>query len=86
MKRGQARISRPAPKELITFIAVLGVCLGLAVYLGVSAPAEKRIIDYLAQGIFSALFAVPTGAAWLSLRQEARGQVSDTRSDREGRD
>lgn len=86
MKRGQARVSRPAPKELITFLAVLAVCLGLTVYLGVNGPAEKRMIDYLAQGIFSALFAVPTGAAWLSLRQEMRGQASDTRGDGQGRD
>ena len=86
MKRGQARISRPAPKELVTFITVLAVCLGLTVYLGVSAPAEKRMIDYLAQAVFSALFAVPAGAAWLSLRQEMRGQVSDTRGDGEGHD
>jgi hypothetical protein len=67
---------RLATKELVTFVAVLIVCLGLTVFLGVSAPAEKRLTDYLAQGVFSALFAVPTGAAWRSLRQAVRSQRS----------
>ena len=43
-------------------------------FLGVNAPAEKGLRVYFAHGIFSALFAVPTGAAWRSLRQAVRGQ------------
>ena len=65
--------SRPAPTELITFIVVLAVCLGLTIYLGVNAPADKRMADRLAQGVFSALFALPTGFAWRAFRQAAGG-------------
>jgi hypothetical protein len=59
---------------LATFIVVLAVCLGLTVYLGVSAPAEKRMADHLAQGVLSALFALPTGVAWRSFRLATRGR------------
>lgn len=65
---------RSAAKELLTFLSVLGICLGLTIFLGVNAPAEKGLRVYFAHGIFSALFAVPTGAAWRSLRQAVRGQ------------
>jgi len=71
------RISRPASPavtEFVTFAAVLALCLGLTVFLGVTAPAQKRAADYLAQGVFCALFAVPTGAAWRSFRRAARGR------------
>ena len=74
MQYRQDRTSRSVPKEFVTFVIVLAVCLGLAVYLGVSAPAEKRMSDYLAQGVFSALFALPTGVAWRSFRQAVRGR------------
>ena len=74
MKHVQDRIPRSVAKEFVTFILVLTACLGLAVYLGVSAPSGKGMGDYLAQGIFSALFALPTGAAWRSLRQAVRGR------------
>ena len=74
MKRERDRSPRSATKELFTFVAVFTVCLGLAVYLGVNAPAEKRLADYLAHGIFSALFAVPTGVAWRSLRGAVRSK------------
>ncbi len=76
MKYEHSHPSRPVSKELVTFIAVLTVCLGLTIFLGVNAPAEKGLRVYLAHGVFSALFAVPTGAAWRSLRQAARSQRS----------
>jgi hypothetical protein len=76
MKYEHSRHSRPVTKELITFVMVLAVCLGLTVFLGVNAPAEKGLRVYVAHGVFSALFAVPTGAAWRSLRQAVRSQGS----------
>ncbi len=74
MKDRRGRIPLSAPTELITFVAVLAICLGLTVYLGLSAPAEKRMADYLAQGVFSALSALPTGAAWRSFRRASRAR------------
>ena len=71
------RISRrasPAVTELYTFAVVLALCLGLTIYLGVTAPAEKRAVDYLAQAVFCALFAEPTGVAWRSFRRATRGR------------
>ena len=76
MKYEYSRPSRPVSKELVTFVAVLAVCLGLTVFLGVNAPAEKGLRVYLAHGVFSALFAVPTSFAWRSLRQAIREQRS----------
>jgi hypothetical protein len=76
MKYEHSRPSRIASKEVVTFVAVLTVCLGLTVFLGVNAPSEKGLRVYLAHGIFSALFAVPTGAAWRSLGQAVRSQGS----------
>jgi hypothetical protein len=65
---------RSATKELLTFLSVLAICLGLTIFLGVNAPPDKGPRVYLAHGIFSALFAVPTGAAWRSLRQAVRSR------------
>ena len=73
MRHRQDGTSRSAPTEIITFIVVLAVCLGLTIYLGLNAPAEKRMADHLAQGVFSALFALPTGVAWRAFRQAAGG-------------
>ncbi len=56
-------------KELITFLAVTLTCLGLTLHLGLSTPAEKGLARYFVHGVFSALFAVPTGVAWRSWRQ-----------------
>jgi hypothetical protein len=58
-----------ATKETAAFIAVILVSVALCILISHTGPAQKRAIDYLAQGIFSALFAVPAGAAWRSLRQ-----------------
>ena len=74
MRHRNDRTSRSASTGLITFVAVLAGCLGLTIYLGLSAPAEKGMADYLAQGVFSALFALPTGVAWRAHRQAVRGQ------------
>ena len=74
MKFRQGCTSHSVPKEFVTFVIVMAVCLGLTIYLGVSAPAEKGMADYLAQGVFSALFALPTGVAWQAHRQAMRGQ------------
>ena len=74
MKYEHSYPSRQVTKQLVTFVAVLAICLGLTVFLGVNAPAEKGLRVYLAHGVFSALFAVPTGAAWRSLRQAVRSQ------------
>jgi hypothetical protein len=74
MKYRRGRISGSVPRELVTLVIVLAVCLCLTVYLGVSAPTEKRMGDYLAQGVFSALFALPTGVAWRLFRQAARNR------------
>ena len=74
MRRKQDRPTFSASTELLTFVAVLAVCLSLTVYLGVSAPAEKRMTDYLAQGVFSALFALPMGIAWRSLWRAVGGR------------
>jgi len=69
MERNSSRLAPAAKKELITFVGVAAVCLALTIYLGVTAPQQKRMADYLAHGIFSALCAVPTGAAWRSFRR-----------------
>ena len=74
MRHKRDGASRSAPTELITFIVVLAVCLGLTIYLGVNAPADGRMADRLAQGVFSALFALPTGFAWRAFRQAARSR------------
>ena len=61
-------------KELISFIAVVLACLSLTLYLGLSATAEAGTTRHLAQGVFSALFAVHTGVAWRALRQSRSGR------------
>lgn len=76
MKYERSRPSRPVTREFVTFVAVLAACLGLTVFLGLNAPPEKRLTDYVAHGVFSALFAVPTGAAWRSFRRAVRSQRS----------
>ena len=75
MKADRTYLKPRAAKELITFVAVATACLALAVYLGVTAPAEKRMADYLAHAIFSTLFALPTGAAWRSFRKVCQGRA-----------
>ena len=74
MKYERSRPSSLVTKEHITFVAVLTVCLSLTIFIGINAPTEKGLKVYLAHGIFSALFAVPTGAAWRSLRHAVRNQ------------
>ena len=66
MEPDSAHLTPVATKELITFVAVAAICMALTIYLGITAPVEKRAADYLAHGIFSILFALPTGAAWRS--------------------
>jgi hypothetical protein len=68
MKASPTTLTPRAAKELLTFV-VAAVCLALTVYLGATAPAEKRAADYLAHALFSTLFALPTGAAWRSFRE-----------------
>lgn len=63
------KINRLPNEELLTFALTLFCCLSFCVLLSYSFPAQKRGIDYLAQGVFSALLAVPTGAAWQSLKR-----------------
>jgi hypothetical protein len=72
----QVSTSRSFIKELFAFLAVLTVCLILTVYLGVTAPSQKGVTIYVAQGVFSALFALPTGVAWRSLRRAVWRQKS----------
>jgi hypothetical protein len=63
MKVSPTSLTPRAAKELIAFVGVAAAYLALTVYLGMTAPAEKSAADYLAQGDFSTLFALPTGAA-----------------------
>lgn len=55
-------------KEAATFALVLSFCVSFCFFVNDMMPAQKRAIDYLVQGLFSTLLAVPTGAAWRSLR------------------
>ena len=75
MKQSSTHLPPLVTKELITFVAVATVCLAITIYLGVTAPVEKRLSDYLAHGIFSTLFALPTAAAWRSFRKALRARA-----------
>jgi hypothetical protein len=72
MKHQKTHQPGSARAAFVTFLAVFSACLALTCYLGLTAPAEKQFSDYLAHGIFSALFALPTGAAWRAFRQTTR--------------
>lgn len=56
-------------KEVVTFAGTIIVCIILCFFLCRNFPAHKRLVDYIAEALFSALFAVPTGAAWRSLHK-----------------
>lgn len=74
--RGNTRSpSQLAVKELLTFAAVAALCLAITIYVGVTAPADKGVADYLAQGLFSTLCALPTGAAWRSFRRAGKSRA-----------
>lgn len=60
----------PVATLILTLIFSLCCCL----YLSSLMPAQKRGIDYLAQGLFSALLAVPSGTAWRSWRKARAGR------------
>ncbi|MEJ7617367.1 MAG: hypothetical protein WKF30_10500 [Pyrinomonadaceae bacterium] len=62
-------------EESVAFVLTLFFCLTLCVLFNYCLPAQKRGIDYVAQSILSALLAVPTGAAWRSLK---RAQVRNS--------
>lgn len=55
--------------EMITFVLTLAFGICVCWLLSSTMPLQKRAIDYLAQGLFSSLLAVPTGVAWRSLRK-----------------
>ena len=55
--------------ESTIFALTLLLGILLCLLLSSSMPAQKRMIDYLAQGVFSAFLAVPAGAAWRSLQR-----------------
>ena len=74
MKRETYQGLSSAGKELITFVAVTLVCLGLTIFLGTAGSEMKGVLHYFAQGVLTTLFALPTGAAWRSLRQALKSR------------
>ena len=68
-------------KEATTLTATLLLCVFFCLFLSHIIPAQKRVIDFLAQGVFSALLAIPAGVAWRSFQQSRQREVVIDRYD-----